>query len=463
MLQLGSELPRNPAQVNRIRVGFGESERTILTGCATKPTPRLALPFARVSCRPFPTSPGANLLRNFSAILLLSALVATIVPPGYAAYIGSYATILLSFVAIAVFSSRERDVLVTPPALAIYGAIVLVSLTLPLVYQGSQDLLAPIMLLPMLSAVALATLARPAGFVPDGTIFASICLFAAAIAAAGGIYEHYVLGVARPGLGNNAIHYASLAVMAGGMALVGVASGLSPWRYLFLFGPTLGLSAATVSGSRGAMVGAAAMAAAAVPFVMHWLWQERLFRIAALSAFGLSAATLALLVGSGNQRVMGIFTSAFDIFQFTGSIDDIRAGLYSSAIRAFIESPVYGHGLGQLMQTTRETYSDQAIMHQLGDLHADWANFAVMAGTFGLVAYILLLAAPLLLLLDPKARGDRSIVLGVALLVTGQLILGISNATFGILPQTMIYAVMLAYLMIRTRRNDQIAKKENPS
>lgn len=391
-------------------------------------------------------------MRNFPSILLLSALVATIVPPGYAAYLGSYATILLSLLALAVFGWRERDALRTPPALAIYGAIVLVSLTLPLVYQGSQDLLAPIMLLPMLSAVALATLARPARFVPDGTIFASICLFAAAIAAAGGIYEHYVLGVPRPGLGNNAIHYASLAVMVGGMALIGVASGPSPWRYLFLFGPILGLSAATVSGSRGAMVGAAAMTAIAFPFFIRWFWQERLFRIATLSALGVGTAALALLVGSGNQRVVGIFTSAFNIFRFTGSIDDIRAGLYTSAIRAFTESPIFGHGLGQIMLMAREMYSDQAIMHHLGDLHADWANFAVMAGAIGLLAYALLLAAPLLLLLDPKARRDRPIVLGVALLVTGQFVLGISNATFGILPQTMIYAVMLGYLMVRTRR-----------
>jgi O-antigen ligase len=70
----------------------------------------------------------------------------------------------------------------------------------------------------------------------------------------------------------------------------------------------------------------------------------------------------------------------------------------------------------------------------------------------GLLAWLLLLAAPLLLLLGPRARQDRPIVLGAVLLTTGQLVLGISNATFGILPQTMIYAVATGYFLVRARR-----------
>ena len=65
-----------------------------------------------------------------------------------------------------------------------------------------------------------------------------------------------------------------------------------------------------------------------------------------------------------------------------------------------------------------------------------------------------LLAAPLLLLRDPQTRQDRPIVLGAALLSTGQLVLGVSNATFGILPQTVIYAVALGYFLVCARRRD---------
>lgn len=42
-------------------------------------------------------------------------------------------------------------------------------------------------------------------------------------------------------------------------------------------------------------------------------------------------------------------------------------------------------------------------------------------------------------------------MLGALLLVGGQFTPGVSNATFGILPQTMIYAVSLGYLLCRAR------------
>lgn len=57
-----------------------------------------------------------------------------------------------------------------------------------------------------------------------------------------------------------------------------------------------------------------------------------------------------------------------------------------------------------------------------------------MAGTLGLLAWLLLLAAPLLQLLDRGARQDRPVLLGAILLTTGQLTFGgVSNVTFGIL------------------------------
>jgi hypothetical protein len=46
---------------------------------------------------------------------------------------------------------------------------------------------------------------------------------------------------------------------------------------------------------------------------------------------------------------------------------------------------------------------------------------------------------------------DVSEPLGAILLTVGQLTLGVSNATFGILPQTVIYAVGLGYLLTLAR------------
>src|SRR5690606_38580945 len=115
-------------------------------------------------------------------------------------------------------------------------AIALVAASVPFVFQGTQDLLAPVFLMPMLTTIGLGSLALRASYVPSATVFAAICLAAAAVALVGGTYEAYILDINRPGLGNNPIHYGTLAVMSGCLAMVGVISNTSAWRYLFLLG-----------------------------------------------------------------------------------------------------------------------------------------------------------------------------------------------------------------------------------
>ena len=187
-----------------------------------------------------------------------------------------------ALVALLVYGWRERAALVHPTSLAIVVAIILVTAAIPLVYRGPQDALATLLILPMLSTIALGMLARPARWVPGPSAFAVICLVASLIALLGGAYEYFVLGIYRPGLGNNPIHYGSLAAMAGGLALVGVVGGTSPWPYLFLLGPVFGLSAAVVADSRGPMLGAVTMSVVGVLLLASWLWRETLFRMALL-------------------------------------------------------------------------------------------------------------------------------------------------------------------------------------
>lgn len=389
---------------------------------------------------------------NLATFLLTTAVLAAIVPPGYSAYIGAYVALVLAVVALLAYGWPERAAFAHPTSVAILAAIALVSAAVPFVYRGTPDLLAPLLLLPMIATIALGALARPAQWVPGPQVFAAICLIAAAVALLGGAYEHFVLGVNRPGLGNNPIHFASLAAMAGCLAMVGVAVGRSPWRYLFLLGPVFGLASAVIADSRGPMLGALAMSGVGMLVLIGWLWRERSFQLAAGTSAAIAVAGAIYLVGAGNFRVAGILQSGLDIFRFTGGPDDIRAALYASALEVLRTSPIFGVGLGQVMLTADAMFPQLVPPAGLENLHADWANFAAMAGSLGLLAYLLLLAAPLLLLLDRRARRDRPVVLGAVLLSTGQLALGISNATFGILPQTVIYAVALGYFLARARR-----------
>lgn len=386
-----------------------------------------------------------------AGLLLLFAVAAAILPPGYPAYIGAYLALGGALAALLAYGWRERAVWGHPVSVAILAALALVSVVIPFVYRGPTDLQAPLLILPTLAAIGLGALARPARLAPSPATFATICLAAAFIALAAGAYEHFLLGVYRPGLGNNPIHYGSLAALAGGLALVGVVARTSPWRFFYLLGPVFGLGAAGVSDSRGPILGSIIITIAALVPLTIWLWRERVFRLAMLATTLVAAAGVAYLVGSGNARIAGVIDSGLQIFRLTGGPDDIRAALYLSAVEILKTSPLVGVGLGQIMATAETMFPDLVPAYALNDLHADWANFIAIAGGTGLLAYLLLLTAPMLLLIDPTARRDRPVVLGAVILTVGQLALGASNATFGILPQTTIFAISLGYFLARAR------------
>ena len=389
---------------------------------------------------------------SFASALLAVIIAATILPPGYSAYIGAYVALVAAVLTFLVYGWRERAMFSHPTSLAVLAAILLVGGVLPWVYRSTQDLLGPVLILPMLTTIALGVLARPARWMPNPTGFALTCLVGSLIALIGGAYEHFVVGIYRPGLGNNPIHYATLAAMSGCLAMVGVISTRAAWRYFFLLGPVFGLGCAVIADSRGPMLGGLAMSAVGILALTVWLWRERLFRIAALISASIAVGVIVYLIGSGNTRVASVLQSGLDIFHFTGGSDDIRAALYASAFGILKASPVVGVGLGQIMVTAQTQFPQLVAGTDLENLHADWANFAAMAGALGLIAWLLLLAAPLLLLMDRQARQSRPIVLGAILLTSGQFVFGVSNATFGILPQTMIYAVALGYFLAWTRR-----------
>ncbi len=389
---------------------------------------------------------------GLASALLVIGVGATILLPGYPAYIGAYVSLVAALIALLVYGWRERTTFAHPTALAIVAAIALLAVAVPFVYRGPRDLLPPLLVLPMLASIGLGLLARPARWLPSASAFALICLLGSLAALIGGAYEHFVLGLYRPGLGNNPIHYGSLAAMAGCLAMVGVVSGKEPWRYVFLLGPVFAIACAVIADSRGPMLGALAMSGIGALTLTVWLRRERLFQIVILAVVALAVGAAVYLVGTGNVRVAGILQSGLDIFRFTGGEDDIRAALYASAIEILRTSPIVGVGLGQIMHVAETMFPNLVVGTGLENLHADWANFAAMAGALGLLAWLLLLAAPLLLLLDPRVRQERPVVIGALILVTGQLALGVSNATFGILPQTTIYAVALGYFLAQARR-----------
>jgi len=392
------------------------------------------------------------------ALFLLALIIGTL-PPGRAAYPASYAVMAIGTIGLVSLGWSERSALRHPVALSILCAIALLSATVPLVYRSELDLMAPVFVLPMLTTIGMGFIGRATRWMPGPTLFAIICLLAVTIAAIGGAYQALALNAGRVGLGNNPIHYGSLAAMVGGLSILGIVSTKSPWRYIFILGPILGVAATVLSGSRGPMASALGMTAVASIYLLISEWKDRVLRFSILTALIIGVGAMLYLMLTSSYRVTALL-NAMDIFRFTGGSDDIRAALFSSAAHAFQSSPLYGLGFGQLMVTAQTLYPEFREIHRLENLHADWANFAAMSGGMGLLAWLLLLLAPLSLMFNPSVRADRPTALGAIILVTGQTALGVSNAMFGVLPQTVLYAVALGYLFARALK---LPESQQPS
>lgn len=244
---------------------------------------------------------------------------------------------------------------------------------------------------------------------------------------------------------NNPIHLADLSLMLGFIALVGVAEK-TRFRALFLLGPLLALVAIWFSGSRGPLL-------AFAPMLVLGGGVLGLLVLPARRA-GLVLATAIVASGIAGFAAMatgmaGRFGSIGEVGALlTGSSADAstseRLDMLRSAAEAFRASPIFGHGLIDYTDVAQSYAPAGTSYGPWGHLHNDLADFAVIGGGLGLLSYALMLAAPLVSGLRNHGRWRvATIYLGVVAPV-GYFSMGLTNAMFGVLAQTTLYAVVLS-------------------
>jgi O-Antigen ligase. len=336
-----------------------------------------------------------------------------------------------------------RDsLLISPVAILLYLAAGLLLINLPVVFRGAADLIpfgAAVLVLvaPGVGVI----LVRGAKYVSPLRFHVS-CLIAATVAVIAGGMEYLLTMNDRVGLGNNPIHYAALSVLVGILATPGVSATSSKFRFLFLLGPVFGLVAVLLSGSRGPFLAAMVLSLLVVMLLVLWYRRDRALMIALLSALCLAgAATVAFWVFMPSRAISILVTLQEVALSGSGAIDAYRQAMYGTAFSVMQTSPVFGIGFGQIMPHIIEANPDLIYMHTLQDLHSDFANFAAASGVPGFVAYLMLVLAPLPLL----RRGHPGLDMTIILLSVGQFCLGLTNTTFGILPQTMLFVAALGY------------------
>ena len=381
-------------------------------------------------------------MRNTTGYLCGALLLSGLVLAGIAAYVAAYVTMAAMLIGLTRGNAGFPRQILPVYGIVVFGYALIVA-SLPFVYRSPVDLMAPLALLPLLLMPGVERLLGSAPRQFTAVTFASLCLAGAALGVAAGIAEMLILHPTRVGVWNNPIHFASLTMLLGFMALVGIPENPSRLRLLYLGGPLLGMGAALLSGSRGPVFAAGLMGLASIPFLLLWAPRDR--RPLAIVAAGMIALIVALSA-LGRSRAASVLEAIASIWQngLAGAGDVIRSAMYQSAQQAFQQSPVFGHGYGQIMSAAIAVASpeQQELMAGYDTLHSDIANFAVLAGSLGLLAYAAFIIAPLALL----RANPPAVRLGATILSSGFFALGLTNGMFGLLPQTVLYAMLLGCL-----------------
>lgn len=310
---------------------------------------------------------------------------------------------------------------------------------------GIDGLIGVLYFAPLLAVWPLSTLMRSLDRTQFTALIGILGICGVTGAAVMAIFEVQTTGTTRAGeTVANPIHFADVALLVGFIALLGCLALRSQWRWIFMLAPIMAIVAVLLSGTRGAVVAFVAMVGVAIvsPALLR-LYPRRVALVVGLAIMAVVALFLSLGGAqiSGAQRVLSNFSDVLASGAPTDSSTQLRLQMYQGALRAFLKSPIVGHG-----PLAFTVVADSLADFPFGGtphLHNDLANMAASAGIFGLVAYLLFVLAPIVEIMRAPRTPQRgvSIVL-VATWVAGFLVMGITNATFGILTVTVVFAAI---------------------
>jgi O-antigen ligase len=308
-----------------------------------------------------------------------------------------------------------------------------------------------LLLAPIWLSLPFATTLRSLGHRLTPTVVATLALAGTALAAGITAYDFYIHGLRRAGtMTMNPIHMGDLALMLGFVALMGLFEGARPWRAVFCLGPAVALAVVWWTGSRGPLVASAAMILVSVAYAILTLlprrWMAPAFAGAILgAALVISHGVMAgwLWQFRGMAQVANLLASE----PATNQSVSVRLAMYGGAWEAFQASPIYGHGFVGFVQLVAGLAPEAGLAH-FEHLHNDLADFAVIGGLCAIFAYGLLLASPLIGAYRAPAERKASVLYLALVTATGYLVMGMTNAMFGILTLTSLFGVIVALCVV---------------
>jgi O-antigen ligase len=390
---------------------------------------------------------GRGILNGLVALLL----VGTLVSPYVGGAVTAYVLIGLSLLLIIWNLFRPPRFAVDAGSWMFVGAWALIAVAFMLTNRpGSSDYLlsvnfAMFALYPLLAA-ALQRFAGP----NNSARVAMLALAGSFIALVLGAVQVFVQHYGRAeGYASNPIPSATVALFLGFFALVGLFAIRSAWRYLFLLGPVAGLATVLLAGSRGPLVALPALGLIA----LIMLPIRRALSWGAAIAVVLVAGAAFLLKPEAFGRVATLPRMALDVLTgqpIAWDLDQsgsVRYAIFEGSFAAFQRSPWVGYGwYEKTTVVARYTpfnvgFGDPRVAH----LHSDILNLGVSAGVVGLLAYVLVLLAPIVSAANsPRDSQYRGRLFLALTLSAGFLCCGAVNLLFGFEFMTTMYVCFAA-------------------
>ena len=293
----------------------------------------------------------------------------------------------------------------------------------------------------------LITVFRRASFRIDPGVIGGLAALGAGLALLVAIYDTFVLHSTRAGgIVANPIHFADVVVALGFLSLVGLFGG-NRSKWIAAAGAAFALVTVILSGTRGAIV--TIIPVAGLTLVLATLWGglgRRAWLVISVLALIAIGAVVGTVQGGWSPvtRVIATVTSVLESGKTADSSDNERMLMYQAAYNAFLQSPFYGHGMVGFTKIAADTMPPELHTPVYDHLHNDVADFAVTGGIIGVIAYFCILLAPLVEAWRAEGPHRRAAQLGAVVLVAGYFLMGLTNATFGILMLTVTFAVATA-------------------
>lgn len=249
------------------------------------------------------------------------------------------------------------------------------------------------------------------------------------------------------GYGSNPIPSSTTALLLGFLALMGFLTASGPRRYLYLFGPLLGIVVVLLAGSRGPLLGAAALLTLVLLMIPRNRWLGAA-TLVAIAVAGIGGMVLFPEYFGRVGRLVPMLEEMLSGEPIRETSGNIRLRIFEGSLQAFVNSPWIGHGWGAKTSVVDSYLAEPVFGSPKYHLHSDFLTFAVTGGVVGLAAYLMILLAPLLgTIRSPNDSQSGARAYGAATLVTGYAACGAVNLLFGFEYLTTFYVLLAAILL----------------